>query len=338
MAEQKFLVVRLGSLGDIVHTFPAVAALRESFPSSKIVWLTHPRWRELASAPALANEVWEIDTRSLASIRKMIGAIRREKFSAAIDYQGLWKSAAIAWLARVPIRIGFGKQSARERGAALLYTKTVEVEPHRVHVVEKNGELSLQAGATSDVGTFSIEAPREATEKVKRELRQKNIEKYVVLSPGGGWTSKCWPAERFAELASKLFREKGVRSVINCGPGEESLAQKVVSGAGENAATIYSGSFGELMAVLAGAECVVAGDTGPLHLADALGTRSVAIFGPTDPARNGPYLGMKSGKAVVLRAANVDTTYKREDVAHPSLLEISVDQVLGAMRELRVIA
>ncbi|HLZ14289.1 MAG TPA: glycosyltransferase family 9 protein [Candidatus Acidoferrum sp.] len=337
MADAKFLIVRLGSLGDIVHTFPAVAALRETFSSAKIVWLTHPRWRELVAASGIANEIWEVETRSFASVREVLGKIRRENFSAAIDYQGLWKSAALPFLARVPRRIGFSPSSVREAGVPLLYTDRIDA--HAKHVAGKNGELSLAAGAAKPIGAFALAIPVEAKATVENLLREKGIQKYVVLSPGGGWVSKCWPPERFGELARRLFDECGIRSLINCGPGEEILAQRVVDSAGPAAAFSCGGSFGELMAILKRAEFVVAGDTGPLHLADALGARVVAIFGPTDPERNGPYWGQRaSGKAIVLRAKNVVSTYKRDDEPHPSLLEISVDDVFLAMSGARTIS
>src|SRR5262244_766626 len=110
MAEPKFLVVRLGSLGDIVHAFPAVAALKETFPGSKIVWLTHRRWRKLVASAQIAHEIWEVETRSLTSVREICRKIRTEKFSAAIDYQGLWKSAALPFFGKVPHRIGFSSE------------------------------------------------------------------------------------------------------------------------------------------------------------------------------------------------------------------------------------
>ena len=336
MPEPKFLVVRLGSLGDIVHTFPAVAALRQAFPNGKIVWLTHPRWKELVAAAKLADEVWEIETRSFSSIRATIGRIRRERFAAAIDYQGLWKSASIPFLARVPRRIGFASGSVREPGVPVLYSERVQAAG--VHVADKNGQLSLKAGTQQPTAVFRLEVPDIARKNVAAMLRDNSVSRYAVLSPGGGWVSKCWAAERFGELARRLFREFGLRSIINFGPGEELLASRVIAEAGADTALQYSGNFGELMAVLEGAECVVAGDTGPLHLADALKTRVVAIFGPTDPARNGPYLGMRGeGRAAVLRAENVESTYKREDTPHPSLLKVSVDSVVAAMRSLRVI-
>jgi heptosyltransferase I len=337
MTEPKFLVVRLGSLGDIVHAFPAVAALRASFPNSKIVWLTHPKWRELVAAAGLASEIWEVETRSLSSVNEMRKRIRAEEFTAAIDYQGLWKSAALPFLARVPRRVGFSSTSVRESGVPLLYTERVEA--HSAHVADKNGELSLQAGASNPTAEFSLSVPAGAKDVICAMLREKGIEAYAVSSPGGGWLSKCWPAERYGELARRLHDEFGMRSVINYGPGEDGLAQRAVAAAGNTHPVSYSGNLGELMALLQGARCVVAGDTGPMHLADALGARVVAIFGPTDPERNGPHLSGKPGaKGIVLRVPNVETTYKRQDTPHASLLKISVDDVFNAMREAQILS
>jgi len=337
MPEPKFLVVRLGSLGDIVHTFPAVAALRETFLASKIVWLTHPRWKEVVAAAGLVDETWEIETRSISSVRGTLRRIREEKFSTVIDYQGLWKSAAVPFLAGARRRIGFAFGSSREFGVPVLYSERVAATA--AHVADKNGQLSLKAGASRPTACFRMTLPEDAISRIAATLRDNGVTRYAVLSPGGGWVSKCWPSERFGALARRLFDECKLPCVINFGPGEEKLASRVVDVAGATVAFPYSGNFGELMAVLQGAECVVAGDTGPLHLADALGTRVVAIFGPTDPARNGPYLGMHSdGRAVVLRAESVHSTYKREDAPHASLLKISVEDVVAAMRLLRVIS
>src|SRR5215813_10631536 len=184
MPEQKFLAVRLGSLGDIVHTFPAVAALRETFPKSQIVWLTHSRWHELVTSADIASEIWDVETRSLASMRDIIVRIRNEEFSSAIDYQGLWKSAALPFLAGVPQRIGFSSESVREFGVPLLYTEHVHVRSE--HIADQNGELSSRAGATKSVAQFSLNVPADARASVSGLLRKQSIEDYFVLSPGGG--------------------------------------------------------------------------------------------------------------------------------------------------------
>lgn len=330
MTEPRFLVVRLGSLGDIVHAFPAVSGLRTSFRNAEIIWLTHPKWEFLVKTSGLATEVWTVDTRNWAAVRGILARIRTHRFEAAIDYQGLWKSAAIPFLARIPRRIGFSSQTVREAGVPMLYTDRVKVSAER-HIADQNMELSARAGARVCAGDVTLQVPEDDEKIVRARLAKDGTDEYIVLSPGGGWASKCWPAERYGLLAEKILEQFGLRSVINVGPGEEDLAAKVAHAAGNSQPIQFMGSLGQLMALLKNASAVVAADTGPLHLADALGTRVVAIFGPTDPARNGPY--RRSG--VVLRWEGAATTYKREMEADESLLHISVDEVTSAIRGLR---
>jgi lipopolysaccharide heptosyltransferase I len=330
MAEPRFLVVRLGSLGDIVHAFPAVSGLRKSFPNAELVWLTHPKWEALIRAGSLADETWTVDTRDWASLRGCLARLRGHHFEAAIDYQGLWKSALIPFLAGVHRRIGFSSETVREAGVPLLYTDRVRVNAAS-HVADQNGELSLRAGATQRTAEVVIRVSPEGSASVKETLRKQGITEYVLLSPGGGWRSKCWPAERFGKLALRILEELQLRCVINAGPGEEDLVAAVIKAAGSAQPPAYSGNMGQLMALLKDAAAVVAGDTGPLHLADALGTPVVAIFGPTDPSRNGPY--RHSG--VVLRWEGAETTYKRGTEPDQSLLHVSVDEVFSALRGLR---
>jgi heptosyltransferase I len=206
MSEPRFLVVRLGSLGDIVHTFPAAGGLRKSFPNADIVWLTHPKWQALVRAGNLANEVWTVDTRDWTSLRSILARIRKNHFEAAIDYQGLWKSALIPFLAGVHRRIGFSSETVREAGVPLLYTDRVRVNAAS-HLADQNGELSVRAGATQGTAEAAIKISSEDSESVKEALRKQGIAEYVVLSPGGGWRSKCWPAERFGELARRILEE-----------------------------------------------------------------------------------------------------------------------------------
>jgi heptosyltransferase I len=330
MGEPRFLVLRLGSLGDIVHAFPAVGGLRSSFANAEIIWLTHPKWEFLVKTAALATEVWTVETRDWSNLRAVLRRIRKQRFETAIDYQGLWKSAAIPFLARVPRRIGFSGETVREAGVPILYTDRVKVTAS-AHVADQNGELSARAGARIPIGHVALQVPADDEQVVRARLLQEGIDEYVVLSPGGGWRSKCWPAERYGLLAKRILDEFGLRSVINVGPGEETLAASVVHASGEAQPFPFTGSLGQLMALLKHARSVVAGDTGPLHLADALGTQSAAIFGPTDPVRNGPYRRI----GIVLRWEGAARTYKRGVDTDESLLRISVDEVLNALRGMR---
>ena len=333
MGEPKFLVVRLGSLGDIVHAFPAAGGLRQSFPDAEIVWLAHPKWEALVRASDVANQVWAVDTRDWSGLRSALARIRRHRFEIAIDYQGLWKSASIPFLAGVPRRIGFSSETIREAGVPLLYTDRVSVNA-AAHVADQNGELSVRAGAMQASGGVKLRVASEDESTLSRTLQMEGFSEYVVLSPGGGWRSKCWPAERYGLLSQRIMEEFHLRCVINAGPGEEGLIRSVVAAAGKSQPLPYGGSLGQLMALLKNASAVVAGDTGPLHLADALGAPVVAIFGPTDPSRNGPY--RRSG--AVLRWEGAATTYKRGTETDESLLHVSVDEVMSALRGVRAAA
>jgi heptosyltransferase I len=337
MAEPHFLVVRLGSLGDIVHTFPAVAALRESFPAARIVWITHPRWKLLVESSRLAAEVYATETRSLPSVREAISRVRKLPWDASIDYQGLWKSAALPFLGGVKRRIGFSSHTIREFGVPLLYTERVRTS--KAHIAEQNGELSVRAGAKRVAAPVTLQVSQEDLAALSGWLREQQIDRYIVLSPGGGWRSKCWPAERFGALCRRVRETLGFRCIVNIAAGEEDLAAAVGAASGDARPPLFRGFLGQLMALLRGARCVVGGDTGPLHLAVTLGTKTVALFGPTDPVRNGPYRGPELSGAcvssdIVLRALNVRTTHKRGCQPDPSMLAIDVDSVFEAVRRI----
>ena len=327
MAEPRFLVVRLGSPGDIVHTFPAVAALRESFPRAEIVWITHPRWEFLVERSGLASMIRTVETRSWDSLREALGFIRTRGWDTAIDYQGLWKSAGLPFLGGVKRRIGFSWENIREYGVPVLYTERVRTTSK--HVADQNGELSLRAGAKQSVAPITLRVRDEDAGDVTGMLRKQGIDDYVVLSPGGGWRSKCWPAERFGPLSDKIGNELKLRCVVNYGPGEEKLAKEIVQNAGKSEPFCFTGNLGQLMALLKNAKCLVAGDTGPLHLGVALGTTSVALFGPTDPARNGPY----HSNDIALRSAAAVTSYKRGEQPDVSMLQLAVEDVARAVSE-----
>jgi heptosyltransferase-1 len=344
MAEPRFLVLRLGSLGDIVHTFPAVAALRETFPGGEIVWLTHPRWKLLVESSALASEVRTIETRELSSLRKAIDSVRQSKWDASIDYQGLWKSAALPFFGGVQRRIGFSSHTIREFGVPVLYSERVKVIT--IHIADQNGELSRRAGARRRVAPVAPRVAPEDEAVVRSQLQSAGIDRYMVLSPGGGWRAKCWPAERFGALCRNIRDRLGLRCVVNYGPGEDDLANTVRAASGDADPLLYNAELGPLMALLRSATCIVGGDTGPLHLAIALGTPAVALFGPTDPARNGPYHNPRRSHLdasasqdtdpgdgdIVLRAPNSLTSHARNNQSDPSMLALDVESVFNAVR------
>jgi ADP-heptose:LPS heptosyltransferase len=259
--------------------------------------------------------------------------MRQVAWNAAIDYQGLWKSAALPLLAGVRRRIGFSSRTVREFGVPMLYTDRVGTSSR--HVADQNGELSERAGSKRATAPVNLCIPEPEKASLSSWLQAHGIDRYIVLSPGGGWRSKCWPAARFGSLSHKLRATLSLRCVVNIGPGEEDLATALVAASGDSQPLIYRGNLGQLMALVRGATCIVGGDTGPLHLGVALGAPVVAIFGPTDPARNGPYRGLDNLPVfhdVVLRAPGAHTSHKRHTEPDPAILAIDVDTVFAAVR------
>jgi heptosyltransferase I len=325
MAE-RILLVRLGSLGDIIFTLPTAAALRDSFPDARIDWLTDARWRPLLDGNLDLNEVVALSDRNVGTFLSCGHAIRARKYSIAIDIQALYKSAIFARISGAPRRIGFTRDFVRERGAEWLYTE--RVAPLEPHMVEQNLALAWVAGAKRAAPRFPLQISQAASNAVSKKLAGLGAKDFGVLSLGGGWLSKCWPATRFGELALQLFEHHGLRFLINCGPGESQMAREAVAAAGAATPQIVEATLAELMALLRVASIAVAADSGPLHLAVALGTPVVGLYGPTSPARNGPY---NPSDIVVRNASSADTTYKRRNAYSGAMLSITVEQVVDAV-------
>ena len=332
MAEERFLILRMGALGDIVHTLPAVAALRESFPRAEIDWLVDRKWEPILEGNPDVSRVIAIDRTSSRNVIATVRRMRAAHYTTVLDFQSLYRSAILGRLSGAPRRVGFDSSYAREGGAALFYTETVT--PHRTHKVEHNLELVESIGAQTREIRFPLRGSPDATKYVDRILAARGVSDFFVLSPGGGWGSKCWPAERYGALYEALVRQYGWRGVISFGPGERELAEMVCREAGPPGRggspepLVEAFNLPQLIAVLRRAKFIVAADTGPLHLASALGTPVIGLYGPTDPARNGPF---SRHDVVVRNASPGETTYRRDRSPAPSMLSITVEQVLDAV-------
>jgi lipopolysaccharide heptosyltransferase I len=326
MADERFLVVRLGSLGDIVHTLPAAGALRESFPGARIDWVVETRWQALLNGNPDLDKVIPLDRASWRSIRECVRELRAARYTCAIDFQGLYKSAALALFSGASRRVGFDRAHAREGGAAMFYNK--RVAPPAGHIIEQNLALVCALGARATTPRFPLHVTPKAEAEVEQLLSGQGLKEFYVISPGGGWPGKCWPAEQYGHLHRRLAEKYRWRGVVNYGPGERKLAEAVRLVAGEPEPVLLSLELPQLVALLRRAKFVVAGDTGPLHLASALGTPVVGLYGPTDPVRNGPY---NSANIAVRNARADETTYRRSAQPAPSMLSITVDQVVAAV-------
>ena len=329
--EDRFLVVRLTALGDILHTVPAVAALRTAHPGAKIDWVVERKWAPVLEGSPAINEVIPFDRRSAWGALECVERLRENRYTCAIDFQGLYKSSILASLSGAPRRIGFERMWAREAGAAMFYTE--RVIPVGRHVAELNYSLAQQAGASRPQSPeYPLRVPAGGAASVRARLHDLGITgDYVVVGPGGSWRAKCWPAERYGECCREMERKFEIRIVVIHGPGEKQIAEEVLRAAAPAQPTLISTTIEELMGLLAHARCLVAADSGPLHLAAALGTPVVGLYGPTDPARNGPYVATA---AIVHKARPEEISYKRRAEYSTAMLRITVGDVMAATESL----
>lgn len=347
----RILIARLSAMGDIVHSLPAVAALRRAFPQAKIGWIVDERWVELLAARSaiagsercpekpLVDVIHPFDVRgwrknpfsakSRANSRALLAELRAQKYEIAIDLQAAIRSALLNWLSQAPERVGFAKP--RELPAKIFYTRSLETPA--VHVVDQGLQLANAiSGANEIKAEFPLPCDTEGA-RWRDELLRDGAAKFAILAPGAGWGAKCWPAERYGEVASALSKER-LKVLINAGPGEERLAQEVAQTA-NGAAQVLSSSLSQLLALIRRASLFIGGDTGPLHLAAACGVPVVAIYGPTNPARNGPYApGGEQSRIAVLRSAESETSHARHSEPEAGLLQISAAEVIAAARTL----
>jgi ADP-heptose:LPS heptosyltransferase len=249
----------------------------------------------------------------------------------ALDFQGLWKSAAWARFSGARRVIGFAPEWRRERSSGLLIGESVALPGDAVHVIDKNLSL-LRALGIQAVGQRRFPLPDTAAEaaRVEKELAALGLREYVVLNPGGGWASKLWPPEAYGRLAQALHAD-GLPSIVSWGPGEDGLADRVVAASGGVARRSFPTTLLEYVELARGARLVVAADTGTLHLACAIGTPVVGLFGPTDPARNGPFA---AADRVVRRVPPCAPCHRRVCPTHAGVMEtIPVEEVVAAARD-----
>jgi len=349
----KILIVRLGAMGDILHAMPAVTAIRQALPQATIGWMVEEKWSELLTARGhkeapeavstqkpLANLIHTVNTmrwrkhllhpETLREIQGVIRRLRQTHYDIALDFQGNMKSAVIASLSRAVSRAGF--TDPREAGARLFYSHTFARSGE--HVIEQNHALAAQAlpeylsGAAFNLTAPLLPCDPAAETWAEGEIQRLGVTGFALVTPGAGWGGKQWPAERFGQVA-RVLAVHNLRTLVNTGPGEEALAREVVKASGGNAQEIRC-TVGQLIALTRRARLFIGGDTGPLHLAAALGIPVVGIYGPTDPARTGPF----GTRAISLRHPESETTFSHHREPDGSLLKITAEEVIAAARHL----
>jgi len=308
-ASSRILVIRLGALGDIIHTLPAVASLKQSRPSAQVTWIVEARWAPLLEDNPYVDRVAVLERGSPGGLFRTWRFLRSQEFDFAIDFQGLLKSALVASCAHPDRIYGFHHSQIRERAAAVFYSN--KIASQAAHVVDRNLDLAAAAGAQSSLRVFPLPPGRPEGELPEGP--------FVLASPLAGWGGKQWPLEYFRALAARLESEFRLPLVLNLPPG---------ASIDPGPCLLHFSGLPGLIHATRRATAVIGVDSGPLHVAAALGKPGVALFGPTDPARNGPY----GDSLCVLRSPHAATTYQRHKTPGESMRQISPGQAFEALR------
>jgi len=302
----RIAIVKLSSLGDVIHAFPLASTLRRAYPTAHLTWIVEAReyavlrdhpdldqvlpvdtrlWRRLIRRPAGVRVVWN-------KLRRVHARIRASRFDVALDAQGLIKSGLLTAYTGAPVRIGFSPGWCGEWPNALFTNRHVSPPPEAVHVVEQYLALLKPLGVSETDPEFRIGSRPEAERRMEEFLGEQGIKRHdtlVALNPGASRENKRWPLAHMRELADRLGAEPGVRVLLLWGPDEIHMARQIRDGLSVKAILAPPTDLDELAALLRRADLLVANDTGPLHLAAALGTPCLGLYGPTPARRNRPY-------------------------------------------------
>ena len=339
----KILIIRLSSLGDILHTLPAFAGLREAFPDARIDWLVAGQFEFLLSAfrvPALRgideiHALHPVPPHSRSGNRHSWGwawntvrNLRARHYDISIDFQGLLKTAFLGLISGSGTRLGFSGDLVREPPAHRFYHQTLAQPQKEVHVLRLNQMLAGLAGAHSTSAACDFAVAEDDRNAVDSLLRRNGLEDFIVINPGGGWPTKRWSPARYGILAKRIQQELGLRVAVTTGPGEELFYRTIADQCGKSAPLHFPVSFLQLIPLLENSRLFIGGDTGPYHLACALGAATVGIFGPTSPIRNGPW---REEEEIVAHTLPCSFCYGRTCRTNNECMDITVDEVFSAV-------
>jgi lipopolysaccharide heptosyltransferase I len=321
----RILIIKPSAIGDVVHTLPILNLLRKRFPAAHIAWMLTPACAGLLDGHPMLNEVvlfdrnryarsWR-DPASLMGLVTFMKELRRRKFSLVIDLQGLFRSGWFTWQTRAPRRVGF--RNAREL-APMFYTDAIDVGPPEQHAIDRYLKLAVALGCD----TSEVAFPFHVTDEDRRHVDSHvgSIGRFAVLMPGTNWPTKRWPIEKFAQLVEPLEKRFAFKTVVAGGPDDIDRANQI---GGTNLAG--KTTLRQTVALLQRAALVIANDSGPMHIAAALGKPLVALYGPTNPVRTGPY---QRDDAVLRLDIPCSPCYSRR-CSHQSCLQwLEVESVL----------
>ena len=284
------LLIKPSSLGDIVHAMPTCAAIRRAYPKARLTWLVKRAWHGLVERIDGVDRVWPVES-TLTGWLSQVPLLRAERFDLVVDLQGLFRSAAIGRLSGSSLLVGFA--NGRE-GSPWFYSKRVPVPQLEMHAVDRYLLVAEAVGAgESGAPEFRFRIPKTDHDEVDRLLSRSGVPSgtsWVAMNVSARWPTKRWPAESFAEVADRL-RQDGCGAVVMIGGPEERAEVAAVSAMMKTPAIDLTGAttVGLLPALLSKASLLMTNDSGPMHIAAAIGTPVVALFGPTSAVRTGPY-------------------------------------------------
>jgi len=337
----KILIVKLSSIGDVVHTLPTLAAIRHALPHAEISWVVEKRAAEILRHNQFLNHLVEIDTKALrrgqkpaeivAAARRPFRGLRASTFDVAIDFQGLLKSAAIAKISKAKRRFGFSIQNLREPASRFLLTDAVKVEKN-LDVIRRSLRLAEKA-LHIPVPERDFEFPIFTGEKHRAEaaaIIEESGENFAVLNPAGNWITKLWHAEKFGSLADRLWEENGLTSIITTAPNEKELAEKVLQNSRSGRVFLAQPSLKGFYELAKRAKVYVGGDTAPTHIAVAANAPVVGIFGPTEWWRN----GSPNAEDIAVERADIACRIdcNRRTCSKWICMDINVETVLNAVQ------
>jgi heptosyltransferase-1 len=325
----RILIVKLTAIGDVVHTLPVACALRDAWPKAHLAWLVEGRAADLLRGHPALDEVIALPRRWYKSPRevwRLRRTLRARQFDLTLDLQGLTKSAVAAWLSGAKSRVGFAGEMARELSG---WFNNRRVAISAAHVVDRYLETLVPLGITAPRIRFDV--PRQARDILAVDRMLLNLRShgmFAMINPGAGWASKRWPPDRFAAVARHLGRRHGMQSVVVWAGGEEGVwAERIVAESDGPAVLAPDTTLTELAELARRAALFVGSDTGPLHLAAAVGTPCIGLFGPMPAERNGPY---GAGHIALQKARLEGTSRQRRTADNATMLAISVADVAVA--------
>src|SRR5262245_1718292 len=332
------LLIKPSSLGDIVHAMPTCAAIRQTYPKARLTWLVKRQWAGLVERIEGVDRVWSVESTATGWLSQ-VPLLRAEHFDLVVDLQGLFRSAAIGRLSGSPLLVGLA--NGRE-GSPLFYSKRVQVPRMEMHAVDRYLLVAKAVGAAeSGSPAFRFRIPQADQEEVERLLARSGVMpgmEWVAMNVSARWPTKRWPAESFAEVADRLQQEISLAVVMIGGRGERANVA-AVSAMMKTPAIDLTGAttVGLLPALLGKASMLITNDSGPMHIAAAVGTQVVALFGPTSAVRTGPY-GV--GHEVLTARVPCSPCFSRtchNTLPLECLRRVSPEQVLAAARAQRTL-